>query len=405
MLRPLECYRQAAAADSDDDSDWDRLTLGPVFQSRKTPKQNETDSPTSIVSLSQSSLESNTSTPNQECEAISHKPVSLTEEQIEAKARETIEGLKYPGLGDTNRTDQLGWHKAPKQKRAKENTWYPCRLCKPDERIGLIQNSSKGKILVRYLGYQSVDAAHQYGFIKQKEYIQLTIGNKESGMNVYIKHLKKRFKDDEVGFRAEVLAVREMWRLVEEREEILVSNAKSAQNEATKTQSTPSASRKATLKATLSDCGESSDEGNSDSDLDLNDIGKRTASKKTPLRAGDVIEYYDPIGVAGNSQWLKTAVILGVAAKDTNSPLNLDTGDLLDRESRIKRVKRSCKSKLEICHDAKFMAVDAYGLRSSGAKEMIGINAKVERARQIRKEFHEGVEEFWKKADTSQELL
>ncbi|CAJ1938308.1 unnamed protein product [Cylindrotheca closterium] len=391
MEHSLEYYRQAAA-DSSDDSDCDLLKLDPVFQSRKKPKQHETDSPSSIVSLSQSSLESNSSAPRQQ--AISRKP-ALSEEQIEAKAQELIKGLKYPGLGDTNRADQLGWHKAPKQKRAKENTWYPCRLCKPDERIGLMQDSSRDKIMVRYLGYQS-DTAHWHAFLKEKEYIPLTLENKESGMDTYIRHLKKHFKDDEVGFRAEILAVREMWRTVQEREETSISKAKSTTKKATKTQSKPSTPRQATLNRKLSHYCESSDEGNSDNDLDLYGLDKRAASKRIPLKAGDVIEYYDPIGVAGKSQWLKSAIILGVVAKAKKFPLNLDSGDLLDRQSRIKRVKRLYKGKLKACQDATFKDVNDYGLRTSGTTEMIGINTKIQKAKQIRKDFAAGVDNFWK---------
>ncbi|KAL3945305.1 MAG: hypothetical protein SGBAC_000581 [Bacillariaceae sp.] len=421
MEHSLEYYRQAAA--DSDDSDCDILMINPVFQSKKKPKQHKTDSPSSVVSLSQSSLESNASTPSQQ--TASAKP-ALTEEQIEAKgtvirslgsvlivsihkashsqsltlplpsylaAQERIKDLKYPGLGDTNRTDQLGWHKAPKKKRAKENILYPCRLCKPDEKIGLIQGSSKGTMLVRYLGYQS-DTTQLYGEIKQKQYIPLTVENKEIGMSAYMTHLKKYFKDNAVGLKAEVLAVRDMWRIVQEREAMSIATAESSTKKATKKPSQPYMPRKANLNRSLSSCGESSDEGSSDSDLDLDNTDKRTASKTNKLRAGDVIEYYDPIGVAGKPQWLKNAVILGVVAKGT-FPLNLDSGDMLDRRSRIKRVRRLLRNKLVACHDAAFKDMCDYGFTTSGTEEMIGIKAKVEKAKQIRKDFDAGAQRFW----------
>ena len=72
MKNSLEYYRRAAA--DSDDSDCDLLVQKPIFASRKKQKQTENDSGSSIVSLSQNSLESNVST-------------ILTKEQVENKGR------------------------------------------------------------------------------------------------------------------------------------------------------------------------------------------------------------------------------------------------------------------------------------------------------------------------------
>jgi len=391
-MRSLEFYEQLAADDSDD-SDYDLLNQAPVFPSRKKPKQHEADSPTSVVSLSQSSFESILAIPSEL--AGTDKPAS-TEEEIEAKAQEMINNLSYPSLGDANSLDQLGWHKAPKQKKQKEHTWYPCRLCHPDEGIGLFLESPPGRTLVRYLGYQS-DTAGDYDKIKSKEYFPLTATNRENGMQTYVKHLEKHFKEDKVACRAEELAVRAIWKIVEEREKSS-SHAKSTAKKASKTTSPKasfSTSKKASSKRTLSsDCDNSSDEDSSDNDAEMKDEEKPT---KKSLRAGDVIEYYNPIGVAGNVEWLKRAVILGVDAMDKRFPLNLDSGDFLDRSALIKRVKRRLRGKWEACKYAAFKEIRQYGLSTSGTNEMLAMKATAEKWKRIQKEGKEEIEAFWTK--------
>lgn len=310
-----------------------------------------------------------------------------------------IEDLQYPVLGETNRLDQLGWHKAPKHKGARENVWYPCRRVTGDEGIGLVQKSSKGgKMLVRYLGYQSDTAGHS-DEIKEREYVPLSEENRESGIDVYYRHLMKHFEGDLVRCKAEVLAVREMWRKVEERETASLAKAKASTKQVTISRSASStAAENINLKRPLADGGKNSDEACSESDSDLDDTKEYSSSAKAPLRAGDVIEYYDPIGVAGKEQWRKETAIVGVAARD-KFPLNLENGDLLDRTVRVKRLKRMHGKKMERCNDAAFKSIREYGLKSSGLMEMVALKAKVQRAKRIREVCDSQIEGFWKSTE------
>lgn len=306
--------------------------------------------------------------------------------------------MKYPSLGDTNCLAQLGWQKAAKHKNQKENTWYPCRLCHPDEGIGLFEKSYPDRTLVRYLGYQSFTQGH-YAQIKPTEYFQLAVTNRESGMETYRKHLQKHFKEDKIARRAEELAVRAIWNIVEEREKTNSQHAKSTVKKVAKTTSLklPSPmSKKTLLKRTFSDSDSdySSNEDSSDNDAEMK--GEEKTSKK-PLRAGDVIQYYHPIGVAGKVDWLKRAVIVGVDAKDKKFPLNLDSGDYLDRSALVQRVKRRLRGELEACKYAAFKEIREYGLTTTGTKEMLAMKATAEKWKRILQEGKKDIEAFWTK--------
>lgn len=319
-------------------------------------------------------------------------------------AQAQVKDLKFPVVQDINRTDQLGWHKARKRKSQKENTWYPCRLCHPDEGMGLFQEHCKdeNKILVRYLGYQS-DTAGTYDQINAKEFFPLTEENRDRAFDTYKRHLTQYFKADVVACRAEELAVIAMWKKVKERE---VGKSSSPIHAPVELFSPPREAhpplKVATAKPAKATYSSDSDEGMEGSDDEPNS-SVATTGKKECLRDGDVIEYYDPIGVAGKQEWLRRAIILGVDPKHKSNAINLDNGQFLDPTAKIKRVRRRNRGKIED-YAGTFKQLNDYSLRSCGTMEMVAIQRMAQRAKKIRKKAQEDIDMFWQGGEEKKTL-
>eukprot|EP00980_Cylindrotheca_fusiformis_P011804 scaffold2816_cov121-Cylindrotheca_fusiformis.AAC.20 len=404
-------------AEDTDDSEDDILNQS-VFSTssaKKKRKQRESEeiSQPSIASLTQESTEKASS--NSELERTSEEIeemgkivsllrhvhfLSLNEFFIffaSSIAQEEVQDLAFPLIQETKSMDQLGWHKAKKQKNQKENTWYPCRLCHPDEGKGLFQPHCEdgNRILVRYLGYQS-DTAGSYNEIKSSEFFPLTEENRQTAFDTYKRHLARYFKTNLVARRAEELAVISMWDKVQKRANGLSTPDKSC--ESVDLQS-PSLEALSPLKATPTSImrpnfGSEADDCSSDSDDDNVHATAALKGKREILRDGDVIEYYDPIGVVGNKQWLRRATVLGVDPKNKSTPINLDNGQFLDRNSKIKRIRRRNRGKVEKC-DGSFREISEYSLRSCGTMEMVAFQKQVQRVKAIHQEGKEDIEKFW----------
>ncbi len=56
-----------------------------------------------------------------------------------------------------------------------------------------------------------------------------------------------------------------------------------------------------------------------------------------PIRTGDVIEYYSPIGVAGDKRWLRQARVEAVDPVNSYMPLVLDNAEGIPSTTSVKR--------------------------------------------------------------------
>jgi len=107
--------------------------------------------------------------------------------------------------------------------------------------------------------------------------------------------------------------------------------------------------------------------------------------KSELIRCGDVISYYSPIFVFGNSRGLRRATILAVDPK-ADSVLKLSNGDILPKDTPVKRVEIMYRGKLRDYDEGKFKEIESYKLRKDLNKRgsnISEVNEEVERLRHI----------------------
>lgn len=302
-------------------------------------------------------------------------------------------------IQDTNSLNQLGWYKARTKKGKRGDTWYPCRKCHPDEGIGLFEKKeiTPNKILIRFLGYHS-EFTGNYEQIPENRFVPLSNENRQQGLESFKKDSK--LKQFPIKLRTEELAIISMWEKVEEREKETVSNMNTKQTGLNVTKSQQLPAEKPTKKRVL--VNEEDEESMCSDDDDDDEVNQQQKQKKKELlRDGDVIEYYDPIGVSGNEKWLRTATILGIDPKSA-LPLNLSNGQTIDRTVRVKRVRRRYRGTIEDYSKGVFKALKDYSLRACGTQELVGIKQMALKAKEIRKEHAKEIESFWREGQTEQ---
>ena len=84
-----------------------------------------------------------------------------------------------------------------------------------------------------------------------------------------------------------------------------------------------------------------------------------------PIRLGDVIEYYSPIGVTGDKSWLCQATVVAVDPEKSNMPLVLDNGDGIPSTTSVKRI-RIMKNNILVDHPGIFRSIDRFKMKKQG---------------------------------------
>ena len=107
---------------------------------------------------------------------------------------------------------------------------------------------------------------------------------------------------------------------------------------------------------------EDDENGNADSDSSDHDS---YVHKSEPIRALDVIEYYPPTAIFGDSRNLKVAQILSCQPRG-EPVLTLNNGDYLETDTKVKRIMRILRGKL-VDHNGSYKAIKAYKLRTGKA--------------------------------------
>ena len=349
--------------------------------------------------------------------------------------------------------NDLGWCRdTSKSASSSKNTdlFFPCRKCSPDEGVGLrftaadnglnnnnCTTTSKGttqKILVQYLGHKIKCAGKlsQVLLSSWQSISELNDKENEERLKVYLGSLKRKspFNKDPIELRSEELTIRAMWDKVRTRCQDMKQNNKRQDisnlatirpqqlflsmtsghvgNEDAEVTNVARVSRICTqddTDDTNANASNSSkmppsvcdfDENLSDDDSFQSPDAKK---KKDTLRAGDVIEYYHPVGVCGNKEWFRTTTIVGIEARREDIPLNLQNGDSLDRDHRIKRIKRMYRGKLIDDENGSYRSLEYYRLQSGGTTELVRIANIARSAKRIRQEHQADVAKFWKKDD------
>ena len=84
-----------------------------------------------------------------------------------------------------------------------------------------------------------------------------------------------------------------------------------------------------------------------------------------PIRPGDVIEYYSPIGVAGDKRWLCHARVESVNPVNSYMPLFLDNTEGIPSTTSVKRI-HILKDNILVDHPGIFRSLDQYKMKKQG---------------------------------------
>jgi hypothetical protein len=121
------------------------------------------------------------------------------------------------------------------------------------------------------------------------------------------------------------------------------------------------------------------------------------------LQPDDVIEYYNPIGVAGDEHWFRTATVVGIDPND-RSPLNLDNGEYLPCDHLVKKIKMMVDGKLVDHAKGRFRSIEDYILVSGGTMELVGLKSQIKQASRVREDIEEEANNFWQQQNETTEL-
>eukprot|EP00429_Kryptoperidinium_foliaceum_P035575 CAMPEP_0176170610 /NCGR_PEP_ID=MMETSP0120_2-20121206/87343_1 /TAXON_ID=160619 /ORGANISM="Kryptoperidinium foliaceum, Strain CCMP 1326" /LENGTH=299 /DNA_ID=CAMNT_0017508419 /DNA_START=14 /DNA_END=914 /DNA_ORIENTATION=- len=142
------------------------------------------------------------------------------------------------------------------------------------------------------------------------------------------------------------------------------------------------------------------DEADDDDDDVLQSPGARTT--KIELRPGDVIEYFPPELVFGRKNSSKQSMIVGVNKKKSN-PLNLESGDFLPKDSRVRRIAKMWRGKVVPDTKSVWRVIEDYSLPTAGTDKLVGLEKQVRSIQGIRSSFAASVDKFWEdRADAAE---
>jgi len=121
---------------------------------------------------------------------------------------------------------------------------------------------------------------------------------------------------------------------------------------------------------------------------------KRKMDKRIILRPGDIIEYYETNRVFGRADARRISKIVGVDPRGV-FPINLESGDCIQMEDRIRRIQKIYKGKIIPDPNPTFRCVSSYGLRAAGTMKNIAAQAFAQKAQQLRTEYDSTIDQHW----------
>ena len=201
----------------------------------------------------------------------------------------------------------------------------------------------------------------------------------------FLHHIENtaRFKKDpdnlKVNLKVEELYIRRIWETVlKQQMESDVAKKQEEKKRANMQYLAPVLSKHDTPVAT------SFDESDDDDDED-GSFGQETTIEA--LVVGDRIEFFDPLGVAGNPMWLKSTTIMGIR-RDNEYPLCTETLSLLPRSHHVRKLPDGC-----------YRAIEAYQLpaEDQGDTNMShSLNHSIAKLKRVRDDFNKATDDFWK---------
>lgn len=397
------------SSDDDDDSDDDfvkQFAGRSVFAKR--PKVETTPN------LTQSSVETEPSP-------------SLSQEAIEEQAQKILHGMQFPIVQRIHTLQDIGWRKSSSKRRA---VIYPCIRLPQDEARLMFPKLVESKIPIRYLGWRWKDAT-AWEQVVPSTFCPLLGGgggNSRGGgqddqqqpqpEQQQDEDYLQQFLDQECGTvpsvarRVEELVIRGCWSKVQENQQKHQDKQRQEQEILEKLKAIPkSQSSKDDHSSLLStkDYGANNDKDDNDAENDVDDdnegmdslLSPNSKRKRVLLRPGDIVEYYLPGRVFGNPDVLCQSKIIGINPKGS-FPLNLESGDFLDPDQKVRRLAKVYKGKLVPDTEGVFRAVREFSLRTAGTKQLVGFQNKVRQIAQSKQDFAQSMDEFWQQKETTE---
>lgn len=314
------------------------------------------------------------------------------------------------GVVDTN---MLGWEM---EKKGTCIRYFPTVRLDADDDEGRVllekkQDSSRIKngIVVKYLG---VDwkSARKYDYIAASRWEPCSFGQEsmdqplaskpaskkrrrtkkkckqqplddEGRLKIFLNHIKgtARFRDDPVDMKVEELAVRKIWEVVtNQQKEHELKLAQEAEQRATMEQFAPMVSQEESVVQEREEQYEESDD-----EYDNDDEGETGTPS---LEVNDEVEFYDPVGVAGNPDWLRRTKILGIRPNH-EYPLVFSDLIFVPRSHHVRKLPNGF-----------YRAIESYQLVEQGEKNgAAGLNAIVSNLKRAREEVSAAADDFWKR--------
>ena len=342
--------------------------------------------------------------------------------RTEAEAKKKINLAFVPSQVSDPST--LFWRKTSGKKKAKGRAtlqWYPCRECHPDEGIGLNipqKWDNKAKVLVQYIEGTSFDCREiiprsslipfhgdDGGSTAKSSERMAWCPQKIKEMSDRNRKSKKKAFSDESSIRAMELYMEKVLDVSISRMKELKAKAKTASEDLRDLQHLQDEGEEQSPHSTTGSAIISQSQGDNETDeCSSTDEYEDCQDRKTQvLRPGDIVEYYQPNQVFGDSRFLGKAEIEAINCSK-EMVLKLRGGVFLDRDQKVKRIKVMKRKKLED-FDGQWMRIRDYKLRSATLKtsretgmkaEAIRLKRVIDEKKQktVKKLKDEGLEQF-----------
>jgi len=320
----------------------------------------------------------------------------------ETKALRIVSCASVPS--EVRHPRDLYWHKEIKKRGSKKTApvqWHPCRTCHPDDATGLNLpekwDQSK-KSLVQYIegtGFKHLSLVGKSTLVpyhgkndNEKNPADVIVHewcsdkmNKLANQNR--KSRKKHFQDEASITAMELYMKKVMKAAVERMQE--KKKCQDSEDEMEQEMKPDSSSTECQLSSSSAIISQSQEVERSDHDEysseDFSNMMRRGKTKDFILRPGDQIAFYQPNMVHGDKRAYREAVIESIDCKK-DLVITLQGGSFLDRDQKVRRIKKFLRGKLED-DDGNWTTVRDFKLASAKLKGPIGVAAEAKRLKEI----------------------
>jgi hypothetical protein len=322
-------------------------------------------------------------------------------------AQKMVCGLHYPAIEKVNDLAALGWRRVTRKKGAgtkPKHYYFPCLRIPEDEARLIFDDVSSNKTAITYLGKFWKDATKMETVVRTTVFglhqaqmpnmtdDQVTLLNllDESDEEILSRFLDQQFsKKDAVKRRAEELVFMKTVEMVRQNQLAKEARHRLEQDDLAKMATIPSSE-------VHSNQIKANQDGESDDNDDESSIpfSPDSRKKRIVLRPGDVIEYYETNRVFGRPDARRVSTIVGINPRG-HFPINLESGDPLQADDRIRRIQKMFKGHLVEETDGTFRAIKNYSLRAAGIMQNVAAQRMARQAQQLRTEHDSTIEQHW----------